>query len=291
MGGYETLIPGTDRYKSLANVLVGFEPPVLNYDSNKINWPIALNAYYGRAHRFFLFNSDAAQVDQMNRLETNELAKLRQGVADGIVENSIEWGQNVANAIIAYSETDREGALQSRQASPSDYFPPSGDGLWEPTLPDLGRALFPRWGSVRTFAAKHGDLVSLPPAHKYSTDPSSNYYQENLEVANRAMNITEKDRWIAEFWSDDLTGLTFSPPARFFAIANQVVAREEMNLMETAHMYCLLGIATNDAAVACWKSKYIYNTERPVKYITQFIDPDFKSRLGEAIGIQGMNPA
>ncbi|MBK9584080.1 MAG: hypothetical protein IPO48_19975 [Saprospiraceae bacterium] len=33
-----------------------------------------------------------------------------------------------------------------------------------------------------------------------------------------------------EFWSDDLMGLTFSPPSRWIAIANQVYENEDANL-------------------------------------------------------------
>lgn len=291
MGGFETAVPGMEHYKSLHSVIEGFNPPVLNYEINKINWPIALNAYYARVHRFFLFNANQTHVAQITQLEASQLGKLSQNIAGGIVEISIAWGQAVANEVIAYSETDREGATQVREPSPADYFPPSGEGLWEPTLPDKSRALFPYWGRVRTFAAYNNDLISLPPVYSYSTDPSSKYYQDNLEVTNRVDSITEQDHWIAEFWSDDLTGMTFSPPARIFAIANQIVDRQHMNLEEALHLYCVLGIAINDGAVACWKSKYIYNTERPVTYINKYIDPNFKSRLGEAIGTNGMNPA
>ncbi|MEP6793591.1 MAG: vanadium-dependent haloperoxidase [Saprospiraceae bacterium] len=291
MGAFETAVPGMDHYKSLSSVIEEFQPPVLKYEINKINWPIALNAYYARAHRFFLFSSNPTQVGLMNQLESNELAALSQGVAEGIVETSILWGQSVANAIIAYSETDREGATQIHEPNPTSYFPPSGEGLWEPTSPDYTSAAFPYWGRVRTFAAKNDDLISIPPVYTYSSDPSSKYYQDNLEVANRVKNITEEDHWIAEFWSDDLTGMTFSPPARFFAIANQLIPRTQMNLEEALHMYCVLGIAINDAAVACWKSKYIYNTERPETYIRKYIDPDFKPILGEAIGKPGLTPS
>jgi hypothetical protein len=290
MGGFETAVPGMIHYKSLNSVIAGFNPPVLNYEVSKINWPIALNAYYSKTFQFFLFNVNDAQIAQINGLEANQLEKLRVNVPDGIVENSIAWGQSVANAIIAFSETDQEGATQVRVPSPLNYFPPAGAGLWVPTDNNSG-ALFPFWGRVRTFAAKNEDLISLPPVYKYSTDSTSKYYQDNLEVANRVKNLTEEDHWIAEFWSDDLTGMTFSPAARLFAIANQVVNKQDRDLEETLYMYCLLGIAMNDASVACWKSKYIYNTERPVTYIREHIDPNFESILGQAIGTNGMNPS
>lgn len=289
MGAYETVVPGMEKYRSAENVLEGYHAPELKYDLNKINWPIALNAYYGRVHQFFLINANQEQLFKMRSLEDYQLDVLSQGVAGGIVETSIEWGHDVADAIIAYSETDTEGASQSRNPIPAGYFPPQGDGLWVPT--DQTNAMFPYWGKVRTFAAKHNDLIAIPPIYEYSTDPESGYYKEHVEVANAVNNMTEENHWIAEFWSDDLTGMTFSPPARIFAIANQVVIKERINLEETLHMYFRLGIAINDAAVAAWKSKYIYNIERPVTYIREHIDPNFTPILGEAIGAPGITPA
>ncbi len=290
MGAFETVVPAMENYRSLSFVIENFTPPVLKYDIAKINWPIALNAYYARTHRFFLFNANDEHIHKITQLEAAQLEILSVGVAAGIVETSIEWGQDVANSIILFSETDREGADQSRLPSANNYFPPVGDGLWVPTLPTLSTPIFPYWGKVRTFAAFHNELLSVPPVHSYSTDPQSNYYKEHLEVANTVNNMTDENRWIAEFWSDDIPGVTFSPPARIFAIANQIISKENFNLEETLHLYCKMGIAINDGAVAAWKSKYTYNIERPETYIHKYIDPNFKPILGDAIGQPGITP-
>ena len=291
MGAFETVIPGMEKYRSLSNVIDGFPVTTLTDAPTQINWPIALNAYYARALTFFLYNANQDQLFQIQKTEATQLDKLSQNVPQGLVEASIRWGQKVANTMISYSETDVEGANQVRIGRPSDYFPPVGEGLWTPTLPDLSSALFPYWGKVRVFAANQSDLLSLPPSYAYSTDPSSDWYKENLEVADAVNNMTDENRWIAEFWSDDLTGLTFSPPARIIAIANQVIKLEDLNLEETLHMYCKLGIALNDASVGAWKSKYVYNTERPETFIRKYIDPDFKPILGEAVGTPGLTPS
>ena len=291
MGAYETVVPGMEHYRTMHDLIPGFpalEPIHLTY---QINWPIALNAYYARTYRFFLFNATEEHQFKMESLEAEQLLKLRQGVPDGIVFNSIEWGRTVADEIISFSEKDREGATQCRAARPTNYNPPVGTGLWIPTAPDYGAAMFPYWGKTRAFVSSQAVLTSEPPSYAYSTDPSSNYYKDNLEVSNAISNLTHEDRWIAEFWSDDLTGLTFSPPARILAIANQLIAIENPNLEETIHFYCKLGIAINDAAVGCWKSKYIYNTERPETYIRQHINPNFRPILGEAIGVPGVTPS
>jgi hypothetical protein len=291
MGGYETVIPGMEHYRSLSNVINGFPVTKLDYLPSQIDWRIALNAYYARTFTFFLFNASQKNLFDIHSLETNQLAALSLNVPEGIVKASNDWGREVADAIITYSETDREGATQCRVARPNQYFPPSGDGLWIPTQPDLGLAMFPYWGRVRSFAANQSDLLSLPPSYAYSTDPNSDYYKDNLEVANTVNHMTPQNRWIAEFWSDDITGLTFSPPARIFAISNQIIKLKDLNLEETLHLYCVLGIAINDAAVGAWKSKYIYNTERPETYIRKYIDPNFKPILGEAVGTPGLTPS
>lgn len=291
MGAYETAIPGMEDFKSLSLAIEGFPAIPFKGEVYQIDWSIALNAYYARALQFFLFNASPAHLDDIKSLEATQLYLLSQDVPQGIVNNSIEWGQKVANAVITYSETDREGANQVRDQRPNDYFPPSGEGLWIPTTPDFSAALFPYWGKVRAFVASEADLTSPPPPHVYSTDPTSDYYKDNLEVADAINNMTDENRWIAEFWSDDLTGLTFSPPARVVAIANQVIQLEKLKLDETLHLYCKTGIALNDAAVGAWKSKYIYNTERPETYIRKYIDPDFTTIMGEAIGQPGLNPS
>ncbi len=291
MGAYETAVPGMTKYKSLSEVIPDFPATSLAYQPSQIDWSIALNAFYARTFSFFLYNATQDHHFDIQRTEVQQLEKLGRNVPQGIVNASIDWGQKVANTMISYSETDQVGASQVRVGRPTDYFPPVGDGLWIPTYPDLSRALFPYWGDVRVFAASQNDLLSPPPAFAYNTNPTSLWFKDNLEVADAINNMNDESRWIAEFWSDDLTGLTFSPPARILAIANQVIKLEKTNLEETLHLYCKMGIGFNDASVGAWKSKYTYNTERPETFIRKYIDPDFKPILGEAIGTPGLSPS
>jgi hypothetical protein len=48
-------------------------------------------------------------------------------------------------------------------------------------------------------------------------------YAEALEIYSMSHNLTKDDVWVAEFWGDDVRGLTFSPPARWISILNQIV--------------------------------------------------------------------
>lgn len=294
IGAYETAVHGMPGYSTLTGLIPSWQSPRLRYDASQVDWEIALNAYYARAFKFFLFNASGQDIALINALEQTRLAELSVEVPEGIVQSSVAWGEEVANEIIAYSETDREGATQVRDPRPSSYTPPVGTGLWEQAIFNPGRALFPYWGRVRTFANKGADLVARPPYTtyaNYSTDPTSAYYQQMKEVDDAVRNLDFDSEWIAEFWSDDLEGMTFSPPARIFAIANQVIQLEKLPLDRTLEFYCLLGMAVNDASVATWNSKYIYNTERPETYIRKYINPNFASYLGRAVGTTGLMPA
>jgi membrane-associated phospholipid phosphatase len=101
----------------------------------------------------------------------------------------------------------------------------------------------------------------------------------------------EDGQWIAFFWSDDIVNMTFSPGPRFISIANQVIEKEEVSLEMALYCYAKLGMALNDAAVACWHSKYTYNYERPESYIQRLIDPTWEPSLQNPLdGFTGFTP-
>jgi membrane-associated phospholipid phosphatase len=134
--------------------------------------------------------------------------------------------------------------------------------------------MFPYWGGGRTFAIKESDKTARPPL-AYSEDRNSPYYTQMLEVYSNTTPQTAENRWIAEFWSDDVLGFTFSPPSRWIAILNQVLVADKVNLETAVLAAAKVGLSLNDASVACWHSKYFYNLERPVTYINKVIQPNW----------------
>jgi hypothetical protein len=84
--------------------------------------------------------------------------------------------------------------------------------------------------------------------------------------------LTDEQHSIARFWSDD-PGQTVTPPGHSISVTNQVLRRENASLMTAAEAYARVGLAVNDAFIACWNTKYRYNLVRPVTYIRRLIDP------------------
>ena len=99
-------------------------------------------------------------------------------------------------------------------------------------------------------------------------------------------------RWMAEFWSDDITGLTFSPPSRLLAIMDQILVLKSSNLEKAVEGAVKMGLALNDFGVACWHSKWYYKVERPENFIKREIDPNWEPLLVNPInGSIGITPA
>ena len=289
MAAYETCVPGMPGFISNSTYQQGLKIPDLHKDINEINWNIALNSCYAMMLRHFMLNVNGNHLAMIDKKESDMRTYIRGTTFQDIIDNSEEWGRAVAGAVIAYADSDTEAYNQTLNPFPATYVPPTGPGKWEPTAPNFTPALFPFWGRARVFAANTQDLTALAPL-PFSTSPSSEYYKQHKYLNDVVTQITPENRWIAEFWSDDIVGLTFSPPARLVAIANQVTTHKKMNLEDALHFYCKLGLAINDASVAAWNSKYIYNTERPETYIRKYINPDFESILGESIGRAGLEP-
>lgn len=276
---YETAIPGMPSKVSNADRLQGLQ--IRNERGNdNINLEIALNAGISKSMDHFLINVPANINTKISNLETELEDELSADLPNDVIRDSERWGEYVADQVIRYSRSDQQGERQIRSPQPTSYEPPTGDGFWTYSA-DEERALFPYWGSVRTFVVSTDQTTTLPPI-EYSEDPNSEYYaqmKEVYELNNAAKNGDDEQLWIAEFWSDDVEGLMFSPPTRQFSIANQLLDQYELNLEEALTLYLKLGFAMNDAAVSTWKYKYEHMVMRPNVYIHEFMDPSFQTNL------------
>ncbi len=193
-----------------------------------------------------------------------------------ITEHSKNLGRDIANAVYAWSEEDEQGHQAYLHNFDKDYDPPKGPGLWKEDDEHPMPALLPHWGKVRTFVINADEFIAtpLPP---YSTDHNSIYYIQALELFTISAPLSYENKWISEYWSDDVRGLTFTPSGRWISILNQFVLENKVPRSRAIEAYFKLGIGISDALVACWNSKYIYNLERPQDFIRKNIHEDWRS--------------
>lgn len=277
---YEAIVHGSGgAYQSFSGRYPGLailtpEPDVA------YNWEISLNAAYEKAFELFFPIAPAEQQFQMLDIAHALRNELQSLVTVDVYQESVAYGQYVAQTIYEWSAADHWGHEAYLSNTDAAYLPPTGSGLWEPTYPDYLPALLPHWGKVRTFAALASDVAPPPPS--FSTDPGSPLYEEAMEVFTLVNEVRAgekpEDYWIAEFWSDDCPILTFTPAGRWISIMNQLVAIERLNMMESVAAYAKVGMALADAGVKCWAEKYRFNYLRPIDYIHKYMDaPDWNT--------------
>ncbi len=74
--------------------------------------------------------------------------------------------------------------------------------------------------------------------------------------------------------------LSTTPPGHWIQIALQVSdAARSFRSSKRVDLMARLGVATADAFITCWRSKFGYETVRPFNYIRAHIDPDFTPLL------------
>lgn len=290
---YESVVPGMPEYNSLVNTYPGLVLPTISNDV-EYHWPTCANAAYAAMFRYFYPHIAPKDFNKIDLLEKNINNEFSTQISAEVQSRSIDFGKAIASAVFDFSKTDTYGHEAYLNPRPADYVPPvtgpNGEPLWQPTFPDYTRALFPYWGKVRTFAMKEGDLKGKDPI-PYSEDPNSKFYQQANEVRITLNTLTLEERWIAEFWSDDIFELTFEPAARQIAIASQLVEKENLKLDRAVELYAKLGMALCDAGIAIWNTKYIFNVMRPVQYIRANIQADWKTILNnKSKNVIGMSP-
>ncbi len=295
LANYEATITATEDYQSVAGYYPGLSIPQADAKFN-YHWPTVVNAVYSTLMKNFFPKVSADVFQKIIATETIYANKYK-GEIDGTRYNkSKSYGDAVAAAVWEWSKTDTYG-----HDAYNDPFTTSSydwkakykkEGDWTPSKQaGPGKPMFPLWGKVRTFAITEADKLIAPPI-AYSKDKNSSYYSQALETyAQSAPTPSYEGKWIGEFWSDDLTNLTFSPGARWLAIASQAYVQEKVNLEKAIVVNAKIGMALSDAAVSCWYSKYYYNLERPDTYIQKEIDPNWKSALDNPLtGDKGFTP-
>jgi hypothetical protein len=209
---------------------------------------------------------------------TRDSITLYEAYWDGILQSTVEqpvflrsqaYGRALAEAIIAWANAD--GYAQFHNCS---WTPPVGEQYWVPTPPAFKPAHEPCWGNMRTFVLTGSgpSLECAPPApYEFSTDPTSPFYQDALEVKTVGENETPEERTIASFWAD-VPGATGAPAGHWCSIASQLADQYDMNLAQAAECFARSAISMHDAFIECWNVKYQYTLIRPQTYINRYID-------------------
>lgn len=277
VSAWEALAPSLPDGLSLAGRLAGLgelpAPPTASWHG-----PAAVNHALAETIRGLYPNAFAVHLAAVDDLERTVAEAYGQRLSAAELERSRVFGREVASAVLAWASTD--GGSEGHLGGFFGFAPSPEPGAWVPTPRNNGPAfppLHPTWGDNRPLALAAAETCPAPPPPAYSEAPDSELYREALEVYDTVRNLTPEQREIALFWSDD-PGQTATPAGHWASILGAVLETRPTPFATAVEAYARLGIAVNDAFIACWTTKYRYDLLRPITYIQRVIDPAWNAQ-------------
>ena len=273
---YESVVYGMKDKQSLAGQISGLNTLPKPDLTKEYSWGLAANSALSTLIIEMYATTNDANKSAIDSLRRNIESTLKRDIKNQeIIDRSITFGADIAKAIWEYSKTDGGHEGWNNNFS-TDYKVPVGIGFWEPTSATQKTPLLPYWGKNRTFSALNATTNPVAPS-TFSFKESSEMFKLAKEVYDISKTLTADQKAIANFWADGSSTLT--PAGHHFNIANIVLKKEKVKLDKVAEVYVKVGMAVNDAFVACWRCKYVYNLMRPQTYIRQAIDPKWSPLL------------
>jgi hypothetical protein len=269
---YQSVLPGIPEGISLSGQLTEMpDMPQIDLDA-EYDWPSTANAALSTVIAG-LFPKDAADTQKAVAALRDSQTKSREKEVDAdVVERSLDYGDQVAETILEWVSTDQFAETRAMNA---DFTPTTGDPSYWVYTADGMKAVEPYWGQIRPFALYYADACAQKHNMDFSADPESAFYAQALEVKTTGDNLTQWQKDTARFWVDT-PGETGTPAGHWVMIENQLVDTLDLKLDQASMMYALVGISLGDSFIAAWSQKYQINLLRPVTYINEFIDPQWK---------------
>ena len=273
------VVASTGAARSLAGQVTALTPlpacdPALTYAL-----PAVMHGAMAFAVAEFFGNTGPIGQRAMQAMTEKQGARVEQGLDAATLARSLDHGRAIAAHIHDWSLTDG-GADITNMGFPMDYPASATAANWVPTnkIAVQQTPLLPNWGQNRPFAMPAAGCP-LSMTIPYSEEPGSAFRLQAEEVVAIKAALTDEQKLIARFWSDDPM-LSPTPPGHWVSIAMQVLDHQQADVAICADVLARVGIAVADGFIACWATKYEVNLLRPMTYIRRVLEqPKWESLL------------
>jgi hypothetical protein len=193
----------------------------------------------------------AAVLEFRHHDKSNQLGDLAQGpYSDWTGYRSV----NTPSPVPA-----RAGPADPNHWQPLSYVSSTGDLMTQ-------RFVGAQWCDVTPFALESGDQYSwLMGRFGPATYGSQEYKEQAEELVAMSAGLTDKQKMIAEYWSDGPN--SEQPPGHWALFAQWISERDHHSLDDDVKMFFALSNAIFDAGIAAWDAKRTYDSVRPVTAI------------------------
>ncbi|WP_422351373.1 vanadium-dependent haloperoxidase [Flagellimonas sp.] len=275
---YESVVHGFENNNSLQGQLNGLDQLPQPENDKAYSWELSLNAGQAQILRQIYLQTSDENKARIDSLEQDIYQSYSDKINDlEIVERSVSYGKEVANAIFEWSKSDggHRGYLYNFD---KEMVHPERPGSWKPPLFAQSFShypLHPHWGENRRFLKENSGL-ELPYMIPYDTIPGSPYYEEFMEVYKKDLALTQEEKEAAIWWGDD-PDVSFTPPGHSYYYVTLAVEKKLPSMIKATEAYAKTSIAVADAFINCWEWKYHFFSERPNTFIPKFIDQEWES--------------
>jgi hypothetical protein len=276
---YEATASGRRDLGTLAGQVNGLAALPKREPDRAYDEAAVLDAALSAATKGLFENTGPIGQRAMGALDAKLTPLVVLSLPDDVADRSAAYGRALADAVSFWAAADNAGLIVN-MGFPLNYALNPAPGHWRPTstIAQQQVPLLPDWGRARPFAMPTGATCDLPPPLSFSVDKDSAFYLEALEVRDATASLSNEEKAIARFWSDDAM-LSTTPPGHWIQIAFGIFNEERTPIDREVDLLARLSIAMADAFISCWTTKYEFDLVRPVTYIRANIDPAFTPLL------------
>ena len=257
--------------------------------------PASMDAAIAQAAHDTLTALFPSQKQNFDRLLAENLRHLSDRAP--VKKEGIELGRRAAASVLALRDGD--GSEYPEPVVGIDFITSDEPGKWrQDPISGINLALGAHWGEVKHFVITSDDRFWIEPPPPLTSDEYTAAFNEVKRLGGDGIvtptERTEYETITGKFWSYDGTPGLGTPPRLYNQIAVQIAEQMGSNAVELARLLALLNVTMADAAISCWKCKYLYQFWRPITAIREADPGTGPTGLGDGnpatIGDPGFTP-
>ena len=282
IAAYEVMVNDEASLQSLAGQLRGLEAVPKPTEGAAICYPLASIHAFLTVGKTLIFSEQKIEAYQQQVYQQYKAM----GVPNQVVEQSVAYGQTVADHIIAWSGTDN---YKQTRTYPKFELTENPD-RWQPTPPDYMDPIEPHWNKIRPFVIDSAQQFKPEVPTNFDTLRTSQFFKEVMEVYEVGKNLSDEQVAIASFWdcnpyvSHHKGHLMFAtkkitPGGHWIGITAIATRQAGAGFAQTTEAYARVSLTIADAFISCWDEKYRSSLIRPETVINRYIDENWTPAL------------
>lgn len=280
IAAYECIVAGDSSFKTLSGQIKHMPAMPAPDNGKKIDYRFAALLAFTKVGNAVTFPEGSMMAYYDELIEKADDA----GMPDEVINNSKAFADKIFATIMDWSKKDNYA--QTRSAS--KYTVTDEEGRWVPTPPSYTSALEAHWMEIRTLVLDSASQCRPAASPKFDLkDTTSKFYRAVKEVERLGDNLSDEQKFIADFWDDNPFKLNvsghvmfatkkFSPGGHWMNIVGIVADKAKADFNTTVYAYAKTSIALFDGFISCWEEKFRSNVIRPETVINKYYDPEWR---------------